>query len=166
MNKDSTDHLRGLLQGFSTAMLVTHGDGEELHARPMAIAAVDENLDLWFVSSEDSAKVHEIEHDTNAHVVCQRDQSAYLSLGGSASLVKDAAMVQKLWRESFRVWFPGGKTDPELVLIRFRPERAEFWDHTGFNKMAYIWDAARAYVTGKKPEVRESAHGVVALTPT
>ncbi len=147
-------------------MLVTHGTGAELHARPMAIAGVDENLELWFVSNEDSAKVHEIEQDTHAHVICQRDQSAYLSLGGTASLVKDRARVEKLWSESFRVWFPEGAADPELVLIRFRPERAEFWDNRGFHKMAYIWDAARAYVTGTKPGVRESAHGVVALTQT
>lgn len=160
---EQTNHLRDLMNGFSTAMLVTHGVDEELHARPMAVAGVDENLGMWFVTSEDSLKAQEVAHDTHAHVVCQRDHSAYLSLSGYANLVRDRARVEKLWSEAFRVWFPGGRNDPNLVLIHFQPSRAEFWNNSGFNRIAYLWDATKAYMTGSKPEVRETAHGVVSL---
>lgn len=160
---NQTQHVRELMRSFSTAMLVTHGYEDTLHARPMAVAGIGESLELWFVSGEDSVKVQEIEHDTRAHVVCQKDHSAYLSMSGTATLVHDRARVEELWKEAFRVWFPKGKDDPNLVLIRFRPERAEYWDNTGFNKIAYLWDAAKAYVTGIQPEVRNDAHGVVAL---
>jgi general stress protein 26 len=160
---EQANHLRDLINGFSTAMLITHGADDDWHARPMAVAGVDERLGLWFVTNEDSVKIQEIVHDTRAHVVCQRDHSAYLSLSGVASLVRDRARVEKLWTESFRVWFPGGKDDPNLLLIQFQPSRAEYWDNTGFNRIAYLWDAAKAYMTGSKPEVREQAHGVVSL---
>jgi general stress protein 26 len=167
MNQSSakTERLYDLMKGFSTAMLVTHGasGSEDLHARPMVIADVTGDLELWFVTGEDSLKVHEIVEDMRAHVVCQRDHSAYLSLAGTATVLRDRNRVRDLWSESFRVWFPEGKDDPDLVLIRFRPERAEYWDNTGFNKIAYMWDAARAYVTGKPPKVRDEAHGVVTL---
>lgn len=162
-HREETAHVRELLNEFSTAMLITHGLERRLHARPMAIADIGENLELWFVSGEDSIKIHEIESDTRAHVVCQKDQSAHLSLSGTATVERDRARVEQLWKEAFRVWFPKGKDDPNLVLIRFTPEHAEFWDNTGFNKIAYLWDAARAYVTGTQPEVRDDAHGSVSL---
>jgi general stress protein 26 len=162
-NSRQTEHIRELIKGFSTAMLITHAADHELHARPMALAGLTDELELWFVSGEDSAKVQEIAHDTHAHVVCQKDHSAYLSISGTATLVHDPVRVAELWKESFRVWFPEGKNDPNLVLIRFRPQRAEFWDNTGFNRIAYLWDSARAYVTGVQPEVRNEAHGVATL---
>jgi general stress protein 26 len=163
-SSSDTRHVRELMRKFSTAMLITHGTDGELHARPMVIADVTEDCALWFVTGEASAKVHEIAFDTRANVVCQKDHSAYLSAAGTASLERDRRRIAELWHESFRVWFPEGKDDPNLVLIFFRPYRAEFWDNTGLNKIAYLWDAARAYVSGKPPHVREGeAHGVVAL---
>src|SRR6187549_3677109 len=99
---EQTARLRELLKGFSTAMLVTHTGEKTLHARPMAVADVTDDLDLWFVSGEDTGKVQEIAHDTHAHVVCQKDHSAYLSLSGRATLVHDRRRVAELWKESFR----------------------------------------------------------------
>ena len=159
---ETTKRLIDLLKGFSTAMLITHGD-KDLHARPMAVADVTEDVEIWFVSGDDTAKIHEIVEDTRAHVVCQKDHSAYLSLSGTASVIKDRLRVGELWKEAFRVWFPDGKDDPNLVLIRFRPSKAEFWDNTGFNRIAYMWESAKAYVTGKPPTARAESHAVLNL---
>src|SRR3954464_7761859 len=38
----------------------------------------------------------------------------YVSLSGSARIVKDAEKLKELWSEAFRVWFPAGLDDPEL----------------------------------------------------
>ncbi len=159
-----TERIRDLVKTFSTAMLITHRDDGGLHARPMAIADVAEDCTLWFVTGKSGGVAAEVAGDHAAHVVCQKDHSAYLSIAGTAALAQDRARVDELWREPFRVWFPGGKDDPNLVLISFRPERAEYWDNTGFNKIAYLWEAARAYVTGDTPAVKEGEqHGEVRL---
>jgi len=158
-----TEHLRKLLESFSTAMLVTRRSSDSLHARPMAVAGVDGSLNLWFVSGEDTVKIQEISHDTRASVICQKGDSTFLSLSGKASLVRDRSRIDELWKESFRVWFPDGKDDPNLILIEFRPERAEYWDPSGFSRIAYLWEAARAYVTGTTPEIDEDTHAVVNL---
>ncbi len=45
-----------------------------------------------------------------------------------------------------------------------RPEEGEFWDNEGFNKIKYLFESAKAYVTGQTPEVAEGEqHGVVQL---
>jgi len=32
-----------------------------------------------------------------------------------------------LWSDDVKAWFPKGKTDPNLVLLRVDPEMGEFW---------------------------------------
>lgn len=158
------EKVHDLLKGFSTAMLITHDAGGPLHARPMAIADLTNPCDLWFITSDDSGKAHEIGRDTRVHIVCQRDHSVYLSIAGSASVQHDLSRIDEVWKEPFRVWFPGGKTDPHLALIRVIPDRAEYWDNQGFNKVSYLWEAAIAYVSGETPRVEEGdRHGVVDL---
>jgi general stress protein 26 len=161
---EQREHFHKLLKQFSTAMLVTHAGLDRLRARPMAIAQVEDDCRVWFITGAESAKAHEIEADTRVHIICQNDRSAYLSLGGRAELVRDRAKVTELWREPFRVWFPGGKDDPNIELIVVRPEEGEFWDNEGFNKIKYLLESAKAYATGKTPEVVEGEqHGRVQL---
>ncbi|HEY4088470.1 MAG TPA: pyridoxamine 5'-phosphate oxidase family protein [Bryobacteraceae bacterium] len=60
---------------------------------------------------------------------------------------------QFYWSEAFRVWFPGGPSDPTLALIGVQPIDAEYWDNGGSNKLKCLFEAAKAYVKGEKPDV-------------
>ena len=156
-------HLRRLLAKFQTAMLVTHADGGELRARPMAIARTEDCCRIWFFSGNDSGKIHEIGSDAQVSVVCQRDESIYLSLSGTASVCRDRDKIADLWNEAFRPWFPKGKDDPDLSLIVVEPEDGEYWDNEGFNKIKYLFETAKAYAAGERPAVEEgSQHAKVA----
>ena len=150
---EQREHFHKLLQQFHTAMLVTHADDGRLRARPMAIAKVEEDNRVWFITGAESGKTHEIESETRVHIVCQNDRSAYLSLSGHADLTRDRTKIAELWQEPFRVWFPGGKEDPNIELIVVRPEEGEFWDNEGFHKIKYLFETSKAYVTGTTPEL-------------
>lgn len=161
----ANDHTKlvELLRQFSTAMLVTHHAEHHLRARPMAIAEVEDSGTMWFLSGEKSGKVHEILNDTHVHLTFQKDRSTYLSVSGRASLTHDRDKVAELWEEAFRVWFPGGKDDPDLMLIQVIPEDAEYWDNHGWKKVKYIYESAKSYFTGTTPELDEEAHGAIRL---
>jgi len=162
MKPEDLKKLRELLAGFSTAMMVTRIADDHLRARPMALAQVEESGTIWFISGTDSGKIDEIVHDTRVHLVFQKEHSLYLSLNGVATLVHDRKRVGDIWKESFRVWFPGGKDDSNIVLIAVEPQDAEFWDSQGWNKVSYLFKAAKAYVTGVTPSTEKgSEHGVL-----
>ena len=152
---EQRQRFHALLNRFKTAMLVTHGEDGRLRARPMAVARIDSDGSVWFIASAESTKIHEIETDTQVHIVCQDDRSAYISLSGRAQLRDDVRLVTQLWQEPFRVWFPGGPDDPAIALILVQPEQGEYWDNTGFLKVKYLFAAAKAYATGQTPEVTE-----------
>ena len=163
MKQTQTEKFYELLKDFDTAVLLTHGPESHCRARPMVIAEVDVNCDLWFITSEDSAKVHEIERDTRVHVVCQNGRTSCISIAGRASLSQDRSRIQQLWKPSYRVWFPQGPEDA-IVLIHVIGEHGEYWDNTGANSLIYLYRAIKAVVTRSTPEVTEGTqHGHVNL---
>lgn len=132
----------------------------------MEVARVDENGDLWFFTGDDTAKVREIESDPRVQVICQNGRASFVALGGRATLIRhDRALIRELWKPSFKVWFPGGVEDPNIVLIRVTGERGEYWDHTGVKGLKYICQSIKAVVQGTSPEIKEGEeHGRVNFT--
>lgn len=162
MSQDQITQIRELLGEFENAVLVTHGDQFPFHARPMAIARVERNCDLWFFTGRSSIKVREIENDQHVLILCQDEMRRYVALHAAAKLIFDRAKAAELWKESYQAWFPKGVNDPDVVLIRAQAEHAEYWDNQGFKSVRYLFETAKAYVRGTRPYVQEpEQHGSV-----
>ncbi len=165
MSQRQNEQFRERLNDFDTAVLITHGDKKAFCARPMAIAGVDDNCDLWFITSKDSAKAHQIEKDTHVNVVCQHGWSSCVCASGKASLERDPHKLEQLWNTAYQVWFPLGMKDPDIVLIHVVLEQGEYWDNTGINRLSYVYQAIKAIVTHTVPDVQEGKqHGTVTLS--
>jgi general stress protein 26 len=144
-----------LMKEFSTTMLVTTGAGKRVESRPMQIASVEDEGDIWFFTGRSGHVVREISEEPVVLLVFQDERSAYVSLRGRARVVQDRARAKELWKEAYKVWFPGGVDDPELTLLAVDPISAEYWDNRGMNKLEYMFEAAKAYVKGEKPDVTD-----------
>jgi general stress protein 26 len=165
MTDDAIKKIRELLESFDTAMLITHGEENPFHARPMAIARVETNCDVWFFTARSTVKVREIENDQRVLIVCQDEMSRYVALSAAAKLIFDHAKAAELWKDSYKAWFPKGADDPDLLLIRAQAHSAEFWDNEGFKSVQYLFEAAKAYVRGTRPQVQEGEqHGSVTFS--
>lgn len=162
--KDVKARLVSALRKLDIVMVTTTADNGTLHARPMAIADVDDNGVISFVTSKDSEKTHEILHDARALVSAQ-EKNLYVSLCGMLEVVDDPKRVRELWRSAWTAWFPKGMDDPSIVLIRLRPEIGEYWDQTGTKGLKYLFEAAKALLDGKRvdDDDDEQVHAKVTL---
>lgn len=157
------DHL---IEGFETAMLTTESLGGQLRARPMMIADHIDGGALVFVTRSDDEKLEEVLHKNQVAVTMQSD-GQYLSISGTARLETDRVKLDELWSPSWKIWFPGGRADPECCLIRVEPSMAEYWDRTGTNRLEFFWEAGKALVRGEKARDETLAgHGKVKLGKT
>lgn len=52
----------------------------------------------------------------------------FACLAGTARIDNDFAMIDKLWNNQVEAWFPGGKQDPNLALLRVDIDDAELWE--------------------------------------
>jgi general stress protein 26 len=121
--------LRKFIKGARIAMFTTVASDGKLRSRPMANLKNGFDGDLWFVTRSSAPKAEEIRDNQHVNVAysdCEDDR--YASISGTATLVRDPAKLQELWSRRLRDWFPNGKKDPDLALIRVRIERAEVWD--------------------------------------
>lgn len=89
----------------------------------------------------------------------------FVSVSGTAKAVEDRAKVDELWKESWKIWFPQGKSDPALCLLRVDGNKGEYWDNSGASGIQYLIEAGKAYVTGTRPDVERDPkiHGKVSL---
>lgn len=141
-----------LIKDFHTVMLVTRTEGGELRSRPMALAEVESDGTVWLLTDRHSNKLDEISRDAHVNVTAQ-SSSKFVSISGAANQVEDREKIAELWNEAWKVWFPGGPNDPNLVLISINSTTGEYWDNSGLSGIQYLLKAGKAYLTGSRPEV-------------
>jgi len=160
MNKQR--HLFDLASGFRNAMLVTRGLDGSLHARPMAVAEMDPGADAFFSTSLESPKIAEIEANPEVLVTFQ-SRSEFATIQGTAMIVRDRAQIDRLWSEAWRIWFPQGKDDPTLCLLKVSADRGEYWDTSGLEGVKFALESVKARFTGQIPEKTEVQNAKVDL---
>lgn len=158
-------HAVELLRELDTLMLLsferyeTNGQHQEpkFHARPMGIAAVDDDGTVWMVTSIDSTKVDEALTPNDGYAVAQT-KTRQVSIRGTFTVVRDPDQIAAVWKKSYEVWFPAGPKDPRVCLLGLHPREIEFWDASGANGLKYLVDAARAFMSGEPPKPRPEEH--------
>ncbi|MEO8312436.1 MAG: pyridoxamine 5'-phosphate oxidase family protein [Caldimonas sp.] len=111
---------------FCTA--VSHGGSGA--TRPMSVQDVDDQGNLWFLSSNDSYKNREIGERPDVRLFFQGSEHAgFLALTGKASISTDKKKIEELWEPIVKTWFTGGVDDPRITVIRVRPTGGYYWDN-------------------------------------
>ncbi|MFN7160756.1 MAG: pyridoxamine 5'-phosphate oxidase family protein [Candidatus Gracilibacteria bacterium] len=137
------------IKGINTVMYATIAKEQYIHARPMAVQQMEFDGDFWFMTSEESTKIHEIEKDSHVNLTfVDHGKSTYVSVSGKAMIIKDQQKIDELWNDFYKAWFPKGKEDPSIRLIKVQVDSAEYWDVPG-GKMAMITGFIKSLVTGK-----------------
>lgn len=122
---------------------------EQESCRPMATSGVDEDGAIWFMSDRNSEKNKVITADPRVKLYYSHPgKSIFLIVSGVADIVYDRQKVRELWNPLDRMWFAGGEEDPDISLIRVRPEYAHYWD-AGGNRMINFLRMVATVATGK-----------------
>ena len=146
--------IAALVRGAKVAMLTTMAEDGEHHSRPLAVQEVEFGGELWFFTQDPSDKVQQIGEHPKVNAAMQSGKG-FLSIAGTAEIVHDRDRVDEFWSPSVEAWFPGGKDDPTVALIRVRPSSAEFWasDEPG---VVSAFKIVRAKFTGNRPDIGEN----------
>lgn len=143
---------------LETAMLVSMRDSETLQARPMQLVQKEFDGIFYFFSKHPTEKTQEInnQHKVCLTFSCPKAQS-YVSVSGNASVEKDMALIEQFWNPFVEAWFPQGKTDPSVQLIKVEVMQAEYWQGEG-TKLTQLFKYGKAYITGEQPHIGKHEH--------
>jgi general stress protein 26 len=103
-----------------TVMLGLDG-AEDGHTRPMAAQFENHKPPLWFFAAKDHALAQKMGPRQRA--------IATFAAKGHDLFATDRAVVDRLWNRDIAAWYPQGKDDPNLLLLRLDAQQAEIWLH-------------------------------------
>lgn len=118
------------LRSDMTLMLGLDGV-EDGHARPMTAQVGEEDQGpIWFFGARDSGLAKALMASGKDRAIAayvSKGHDLFATVHGRLSLSQDRAIVDKLWNRYVAAWYPKGKDDPNLALLRFDAETAEIW---------------------------------------
>ena len=89
-------------------------------------------------------------------VVQAKDQGFQACVGGRLTLAFDAQRMVDYWNPVVAAWYPEGQHDPRLTLLCLDAVDAQVW-LSETNPAAFGFQIAKANMTGREPDVGESA---------
>jgi len=147
MEAKEIQKLKDLAGNIRIAMLTTLDKDGEMRSRPMATTKISEEGFAYFFTQADSPKIHELETDSKVNISYQdTDEEIYVSVSGHASIERDQKLINELWSPYLNAWFPEGKEDPNLTLLKVKITKAEYWDAPG-NRMVQLLGMAKSILT-------------------
>jgi general stress protein 26 len=155
---ESVAKVAGLIKGIKVAMLTTITDDGVLRSRPMATLDRPFDGELWFFTEAGAPKVSEIEreHEVNLGYADPSD-NRYVSVSGRAQLVHDSKKIEALWSPGMKAFFPKGKEDPNLALLRIDVDSVEYWSSPS-GAVVKLVGFAKALLTGKRYDEELADH--------
>lgn len=145
-----------MIEGIDFAMLTTVERDGTLRSRPMSTQQVEFDGDLWFFTSASTPKVDEVERDERVNVsYAKPEDQRYISVSGTARIVRDRAKIEELWSPALKAWFPKGVEDPDIALLKVSVEQAEYWDSPS-SAMMHLFGFVKALATGQSYQPGEN----------
>lgn len=158
MGSEDTAKVIDIIQDIKVGMLTTQSSSGLL-SRPLTTVRVDNHGDLWFFISADSDIASEVEAQPEVNVSFA-DSKQWVSVRGTASLVRDVAKKEEPWNPAVSAFARDGAQSPSVVLLRVESDTAEYWENPG-GAASVVANWIRNKVTGKNEHPGNS--GVVDL---
>ena len=150
---EAVTKLSQLIEGIKVCMFTTSEEDGRLISRPMAVQEVAFDGDLWFFTKRGGRKAGQIAREQRVNVSLS-SRSSWVSVSGTAEVVRDDAKAKELWNPGIEAWFPDGPDDPEVILLRVHADGAEYWDTPG-QVIVSVLSFVKAKVTGKPHHIED-----------
>jgi general stress protein 26 len=117
------------LESDRTVMLGLAG-AQDGHAQPMTalVEGIARSGPIWIFTAKDVDLVQSLGTGERAYLhFAAKDHDLFASVSGDLEPDNDPAAIERLWNPFLAAWYPGGKSDPKLQLLRFEPDDAQIW---------------------------------------
>jgi general stress protein 26 len=148
---EAQDRLWDAVEKHQIGMLGATGDGH--HFQPMTAFLERETNQLWFFTYDDTDLARSAQMGGEGSFIFQT-REVQACIDGTLSVQRDRARMDRYWNAHVAAWYPEGKDDPRLTLLRLDCADAAVWIAEA-GPVRYAWEIARANVQGRTPDVGE-----------
>ena len=128
-------------------------DGEPQHFQPMTAFSEREAGRIWFFTRTDTDMSKDVAQPRQAMFIIQsKDQELQACISGELTQQLDRAKLDEYWNAHVAAWYPEGKDDPRLTLLRLDCEEAGVWISEG-GPVKYALQVAKANMSKSTPDI-------------
>lgn len=134
MSTEDIDHveawkkLRSFIDDIKISMMITGFDKKPISAVPMRTKKMDQDGNIWFLSSKTSEHNEQLSRDKNIQLLyVKADDMKFMSVYGTAEVTTESKVLEDLYSSVSDNWFEG-LDDPNLTAIKVTPQDAYYWD--------------------------------------
>lgn len=132
------------------------------HMQPMTMFVDRAENAIWFFTRKGA----DLAQSTGAGhyamlCIMAKDMEFQACIGGQLTPDHDPEKIDKYWSPNVAAWFPEGKDDPDLTLLKLTCNDAQIWVSHG-GPLNYAFQTLKANATHTLPDVGQ--HGSVNLS--
>ena len=147
-----------LVEDIEVAMMTTRAADGSMVSRPLQTLKLDDNGEFIFFTAAKSHKVDELTADSAVNLAyANPGKQRYVSVRGRARMDRDPDTINELWSLPQKIFFPKGKDDPNLMVLRIRVQDASYWEGAS-NFIARAFDFARGMLDESPGNLGEHGH--------
>ena len=139
------------LKDSNTGMLGLDQPGA--HSQPMTGFGEPETGTIWFFTRTDTDLAKDVAGGGKGGMFTYQagTQKVQACIRGHLSLDKDRERIDRWWNPVVAAWYPEGKEDPHLTLIRFDGEDGRVWV-SDKGALGFAYQVLKANVTKTVPD--------------
>jgi general stress protein 26 len=161
-NEEAEKRLLEIMKAHTDVMFFNHDVDGALCGRPMQAARIDDDGTTYFATGIESEKVADLRMDPEVTLSVQGGRE-YALVTGVARITQDRALIDQLWSDAWKLWFPDGKDDPSIAVIVVQPESGTYWDNSKTQGLSFLLRAAKARLMGEEIERDPGDSATVAM---
>ena len=145
------------LKKSNTGMLGLDQPG--YHSQPMTAFREEETGTIWFFTRDDTdlARDAAVGSGQSAMFTYQsKDQKVFACIHGELSRDHDRQRIERYWNPVLAAWYPDGKDDPHLTMLRFQADDGRVWV-SDKGLLGFAFEITRANLTKSTPDVGDVA---------
>ncbi|WP_292053576.1 MULTISPECIES: pyridoxamine 5'-phosphate oxidase family protein [unclassified Brevundimonas] len=122
-------------------------------SQPMTAFQEENSSTIWFFTRDDVELARDVAGGADARFEYgSKDQKVWASLRGRLTVApRDQAIIDRHWNPVVAAWYPEGKEDPHLALLRFDGADGRIWVSDG-GLLKFAFEIVKANVTGETPD--------------
>ena len=141
------------LKKSNTGMLGLDQPG--YHAQPMTAFRDGETSTIWFFTRDDTDLARDAGVGGGQSAMFHygsKDQNVWACIHGQLSVHgPDREIIDRYWNPVLAAWYPEGKDDRMLTILRFDADDGRVWVYEG-GSFKFAYEIARANVTKTLPD--------------
>jgi len=133
-------------------------DSDQQFPQPMTTFLEEGEETLWFYTREDTDLARAVANGEagGLYVFVDKKQEVFASIVGQLTLTRDTDRIRRFWNPVVAAWYPEGRDDPKLTLLRFDPSHAQVWVSSA-GPAKFAWEIAKANATRTEPDIGDQA---------